>query len=57
MTSSTPGKIERTSLRPEGMRDLTSGVVRDQLVAEARKDANLSLIRNRRAAERAKQGK
>jgi hypothetical protein len=51
VTISTPGKIERTTPSP-GLRDLTDKNVRDQIVSEARKDANSSLARNRRAAMR-----
>lgn len=56
MTISTPGKIERTSRSPR-LRDLSSKTVRDQIVSESRKDANSTLIRNRRVVTRAKQGK
>jgi hypothetical protein len=48
---STPGKIERTS-PSSGLRDLTDKNVRDQMVSEARKDANSSLIRHRRVVMR-----
>ena len=51
MNISTPGKIERTLPSP-GLRDLTDKNVRDQIVSEARKDANSSLLRNRRAVTR-----
>jgi len=57
MSISTPGKIERQAPRPSRLRDLTNKTVRDQIVSEARKDANSSLIRNRRVVTRAKQGK
>jgi hypothetical protein len=50
MTLSTPGKIERTSPRTSGLRDLTDKRVRNQIVADARKDASASLVRNRRRA-------
>ena len=53
MTISTPGKIERTSRSPR-LRDLSSKTVRDQLVSEARADANSSLLRNRRVVSRSK---
>ena len=55
MTMSTPGKIERTPPRSTQLRDLSSQRVRDQIVSEARRDANSSLLRNRRAANRARQ--
>jgi len=56
MTTSTPGKIERTSRSPR-LRDLTDRNVRDQIVSEARRDANSTLIRNRRVVTRTQQGK
>jgi len=55
MTISTPGKIERTPQRSSRLRDLSNKVVREQIVSEARKDANSTLLRNRRSATRAKQ--
>ncbi|MBC7593619.1 MAG: hypothetical protein H7288_06740 [Kineosporiaceae bacterium] len=55
MSISTPGKIERTSPRSPRLRDLSSKTVRDQIVSEARKDANSTLIRNRRAITRTQQ--
>jgi len=48
MTSPTPGKIARTSPSPSHLRDLSSKSVRDQIVAEARKDAISTLIRKLR---------
>ena len=56
MTASTPGRIERTPQCSTRLRDLSSKVVRDQIVSEARKDANSTLLRNSRAATRARQG-
>jgi hypothetical protein len=55
MTISTPGKIERTSPSPSRLRDLSSKSVRDQIVSEARKDANSTLARNLRAHTRTQQ--
>jgi len=51
MTISIPGKIERTP-HATRLRDLSNKAVRDQIVSEARKDANSTLLRNRRAATR-----
>ena len=55
MTISMPGKIERTPPRSTRLRDLSDQKVRDQIVAEARKDANSTLLRTHRSATRAKQ--
>jgi hypothetical protein len=52
MTISTPGKIEFLQPRPTGLRDLSDKTVRDQIVAEARKDASATLLRTRRASLR-----
>lgn len=52
MTISTPGKIDRTPSRSVPLRDLSNKSVRDQIVSEARKDANSSLVRARRVASR-----
>jgi len=46
MTDSTPGKIERTPPHVTQLRDLSNKAVRDQIVSEARKDANSTLLRN-----------
>jgi hypothetical protein len=51
MTTLTPGKIERTSPAPP-LRDLTDTIVRDQILSKARKDANSSLVRDRRVVTR-----
>ncbi|WP_166785348.1 hypothetical protein [Cryobacterium sp. TMT2-17-1] len=55
MTISTPGKIERSPQLSSRLRDLSSKVVRDQIVSEARKDAHSTLLRNSRVATRTRQ--
>jgi hypothetical protein len=55
MTMTTSGKIDRQPPQYRGLRDLSDQRVRDQIVSEAREDANATLLRNRRKADRAKQ--
>lgn len=57
MTIMTPGKIKLSQPRSARLRDLTDKRVRDEIAAEARRDANSSLARQRRVAERREQDK
>ncbi|WP_167738037.1 hypothetical protein [Cryobacterium sp. MDB2-10] len=56
MTMSTPGRIERTASLSTQLRDLSDPSVRDQMVSEARADAEATLLRKWRAATRTRQG-
>ncbi|WP_167738556.1 hypothetical protein [Cryobacterium psychrotolerans] len=55
MTASTPGRIEHTPPFATCLRDLNDQSVRDEIVSEARKDANATLLRKSRASTRARQ--
>lgn len=47
-----PNSVERTSPRALSLRDLTDKKVRDQIVSKAHRDANSTLIRKLRVADR-----
>ncbi|ROQ04425.1 hypothetical protein EDF54_2634 [Rathayibacter sp. PhB93] len=55
MTITDPGKVELSEPRRDGLRDLTDVAVRQQILDEARRDAQRSVARTRRGRRAAAQ--